>query len=323
MNTKKIFSVVLAALMLNACSAFDSKDASYPVTVGELTLKRSPASVVSLSPALTETVYILGYGARLTGVSDYCDRPAAAADLPRCGSALDPDIEAIANLAPALVLSSAALPEADLAALDKLEIPVLGLGRADSLDGLFEHYETLLTIFSGAEQGPAKAAQLRYYGQTVVTYVSEAVSGSLGEAAPSAILLRSMSFTMATGDTLEGELLSGMGLVNQADPYTGWSYPAQMEPDLNPDVIFYHSGIDPAALAENGYYKQTGAVRDQRLYAVDMTAFERQSPYLFETLEQMARAAFPEAFTEPRPSVVLPELLEPPPEEPKKRFFFF
>ena len=60
--------------------------------------------VVSLVPSVTETVFAIGAGDRLVGVSAFCDRPAEATRLPRAGSYLSPDIEAIVALKPDVVI---------------------------------------------------------------------------------------------------------------------------------------------------------------------------------------------------------------------------
>lgn len=64
----------------------------------------SPARIVSTSPSITETVFALGLGDRLVGVSSYCRYPVAAAKLPKVGSFLRPETELIAQLRPDLVI---------------------------------------------------------------------------------------------------------------------------------------------------------------------------------------------------------------------------
>jgi iron complex transport system substrate-binding protein len=62
-----------------------------------------PARIVSTSPSITETLFALGLGDRVVGVSNYCRYPAAVASLPRVGTFLKPDAETIARLKPDLV----------------------------------------------------------------------------------------------------------------------------------------------------------------------------------------------------------------------------
>lgn len=64
----------------------------------------APLRVVSLAPNLTETVFALGAGSRVVGVSDFCVYPPEALKLPRLGGKLNANLEALAKLAPDLVL---------------------------------------------------------------------------------------------------------------------------------------------------------------------------------------------------------------------------
>jgi len=75
--------------------------------------------LVSLSPAITETLFAIGAGPELVGVSDYCTYPEEAAKLPRTGTALTPSYEAIVRLKPSLILCDGAssAPRRELTAL--------------------------------------------------------------------------------------------------------------------------------------------------------------------------------------------------------------
>ncbi len=62
-----------------------------------------PSRIVSTSPSITETLFALGLGDRVVGVSTYCRFPPAVAKLPKVGTFLQPDAELIAGLRPDLV----------------------------------------------------------------------------------------------------------------------------------------------------------------------------------------------------------------------------
>ena len=69
------------------------------------TLGAAPsARIVSTSPSITETLFALGLGDRVVGVSTFCRFPAAAVTLPKIGTFLRPDAELIARLRPDLVV---------------------------------------------------------------------------------------------------------------------------------------------------------------------------------------------------------------------------
>src|SRR5258705_10109796 len=67
-------------------------------------LRAGPARIVSTSPSITETLFALGLGDRVVGVSTYCRFPPEVAKLPKVGSFLKPDAELIAGLRPDLVV---------------------------------------------------------------------------------------------------------------------------------------------------------------------------------------------------------------------------
>lgn len=65
----------------------------------------APDRIISLSPAITETLFAIGAGDRVIGVSDYCDYPPEALRLPKMGTGLTPNYEAIARHHPTLVIA--------------------------------------------------------------------------------------------------------------------------------------------------------------------------------------------------------------------------
>ncbi len=78
--------------------------------------ERLPQRWVSMLPSLTESLWVLGGGARLVGVDSYSNWPAELGQLPRLGGLDDAQIEAIAALQPDVVIASVAARS-----LDKLE----------------------------------------------------------------------------------------------------------------------------------------------------------------------------------------------------------
>ena len=66
-----------------------------------------PRRIVSLVPSLTESLFALGLGERVVGVTEWCVHPAeGGAALPKLGGTKNPDVAAIAALAPDLVIAN-------------------------------------------------------------------------------------------------------------------------------------------------------------------------------------------------------------------------
>jgi iron complex transport system substrate-binding protein len=69
-----------------------------------LSAQEKPKRIVSTAPSITEALFALGLGDQVVGVSRFCDFPASVKKLPKVGTYLAPDAEAIARLVPDLVV---------------------------------------------------------------------------------------------------------------------------------------------------------------------------------------------------------------------------
>jgi iron complex transport system substrate-binding protein len=64
----------------------------------------APKRIVSLVPSATETLFAIGAGSQVVGVSSYDREPPEVSRLPRVGALIDPDVERILSLRPDLVI---------------------------------------------------------------------------------------------------------------------------------------------------------------------------------------------------------------------------
>ncbi|HVM98236.1 MAG TPA: cobalamin-binding protein [Candidatus Acidoferrales bacterium] len=64
-----------------------------------------PQRIISLAPSVTETLFALGVGDRVVGVSVYCDYPPEATKIDRVGNFLTPNVEAIVAKKPDLIIA--------------------------------------------------------------------------------------------------------------------------------------------------------------------------------------------------------------------------
>jgi iron complex transport system substrate-binding protein len=73
-------------------------------TANQVSAQEKPRRIVSTAPSITEALFALGLGSQVVGVSRFCDFPPEVEKLPKVGTYLKPDPEAIARLAPDLVV---------------------------------------------------------------------------------------------------------------------------------------------------------------------------------------------------------------------------
>src|SRR5438477_7216059 len=113
-----------------------------------------PARIVSTSPSITETLFALGLGDRVVGVSDFCRFPPAVAKLPKVGTYLKPDAERIAGLRPDLVIVNAVSSDLERR-MATLKIPFIVVERGATTNV----FETIRQIGS-ATGVPERAERL-------------------------------------------------------------------------------------------------------------------------------------------------------------------
>src|SRR5258708_9583744 len=97
----------------------------------KVTLSDHPKRIVSLAPSLTETLFAMGAGDRVVGVTDYCDYPPEAQARQKVGGLINPNLERITALYPDLVLiTKEGNRRESLTALEQLMIPVFAVETA-------------------------------------------------------------------------------------------------------------------------------------------------------------------------------------------------
>lgn len=123
-----------------------------------------PRRVVSLVPSLTESLFDLGLGGYLVGVTDYCIYPAESVrELPRLGGTKNPDVTAIIHSRPDLVLANQEEnTPAAIHALREAGIPVW-LTFPRTVTDTLEMLREMATGF----QSPAALASVRALEQAV------------------------------------------------------------------------------------------------------------------------------------------------------------
>lgn len=184
--------------------------------------------VVSLVPSLTEAVAATAGPGLLVGATDWCTHPADL-DVPRIGGTKNPDVAAVAALAPDLVVANEEENRpADLDALRAAGLEVLVI-RVRSLPDAFAELDRLLVGACGLPR-PAwlDAARAAWRDVTAAAPVRTAV-----------VPIWRRPWMVLGRDTFAGDLLARLGVRNL---YAGHPerYPRVPLPDLlaaRPDLV--------------------------------------------------------------------------------------
>jgi len=117
--------------------------------------------IVSLAPGITELCFELGCGEDVVGVDEHSDRPTAVAELPTVGTLSEPDVRAIRELAPDLILVFDLAPGrvSPPSSLQRAGAPVEVLS-ATRLEDVGELFRTTARLLDVPDRGARLAGQL-------------------------------------------------------------------------------------------------------------------------------------------------------------------
>ncbi|MGH7860591.1 MAG: ABC transporter substrate-binding protein [Candidatus Binatia bacterium] len=249
--------------------------------------------VVSLAPSVTETIFAVGAGESLVGVTDFCDWPPPARAIARVGSYIRPNVEAIVARGPDLVIAVPSPGNRDeVEAVERLGVRVLIVSEGPALDDVYGSIGTI-----------ADAVGRREAGEDLVARMRASVAGlrsRLGGAERKTVLfVVDRSPLVVAGDgTLIDDLVRLAGGRNAARGLGPWPrLSLEYVVRLSPEIIL-DGAMRPDEERDVGFYEGLGlrAVREGKVHATRIDEIMRPGPRVTEGLERLARQIHPEAF---------------------------
>jgi iron complex transport system substrate-binding protein len=278
------------ALVLCGCGA---KDAVAPPVAKH--------GIVTLAPNHTETVFALDQGARVVGVSSYCDYPPEVTQLPRLGGYFDPELEKIALLGPELIIVPGDSPKVTQFAAMK-GIRVLNVNM-DSLETIDKGIETIGKALACED----KATALRKHITDELDAVRKAVAG---KPRPKVLILHTRtnhdfnSLQTVGGPSFISELLDVAGGDNifKDNPKNYLDASKESVVVQAPEVIIeFHAGealsdAEKAAfIADWKEFATLPAVKNNRIYLFMESSGLRPGPRVALTARRLASFLHPDA----------------------------
>jgi iron complex transport system substrate-binding protein len=255
--------------------------------------------IVALAPSVTETLFAVGAGAHVVGVSDLSDYPEEAKRIDRVGSYLKPNVEVVVAHRPDLVIAvpSPGNREA-VEALEHLGLRVVVVEEGPTLADVLAAIQRIGDEAGRSEAGRALAARIAGQVEAVRRRVARLPRRR------TLMIVGENPLIAAGSENLLDELLSAAGARNVASGLGRWPrLSVEFVVSSAPEVIIDSSMGDEAG-ANLSLYDGLGleAVKAKRLYAVRIDEILRPGPRVGEGLEKLARLVHPEAFrTDGRP----------------------
>jgi iron complex transport system substrate-binding protein len=255
-----------------------------------------PQKIVSLTPGVTETLFALGVGGRVVGVSRYCDYPPEAKGRPIVGTFLAPVVEAVAALSPDLVLTSPSPGNQEpVTAMERAGLRVVAVSEGSA--SIAEVLRSIRAV--GDVVGAADAADRLV--ATIGNELAVAAEKARGcERIPTAVVVGHDPLVLAGPQSYLGELVVRAGGANVADslggkwPRAGLEFLYAAQPEV---IVDLSMGSEAPAVAERWrQLPDMPAVKAGRVYFDASLVLLHPGPRLGSQALLLSRFLHPEAW---------------------------
>jgi len=262
---------------------------------------KAPARIVSLAPSLTETIFALGAGERLVGVTDYCDYPPEVSCIARVGGFVNPNLEAIIALRPDLVVAvpnGGAKPLVER--LGQLGIPVLIVQVYTLAD-----IDVAIRDVGRAIRAPDRAEALIARMHRSMERVEERLRGRPRRRV--ILVWEQQPLIVGGAGTYIDELIEKAGGENIAAasqgrfPHYGIEEVVAEGPEVILDAFMLSDASAASSEARRRFWDRwptIPAVRTGEIHFIETFTVVRPGPRIPEALEILARAIHPGAFAQ-------------------------
>jgi len=228
-------------------------------------LKEAPQRIVSISPAITEVMFLVGAQEKLVGISDFCKYPAETENITKVGGMHNINFEVLLSLHPDVVLIGSMVSQKDVDAIEQMGIPVVCIVEENSLEGMSEMMEVIGRITQCETKGNAEAEKWREKIAERKTH------------APAPKDRKCVYYVVGFGDggdftapknTHIQEIIELAGARNAGDSLTSWNISREYLFKMNPDIILVRNE-DKEAFVSRYPYTSLDAVKNGRVYGIE------------------------------------------------------
>lgn len=270
----------------------------------DVIIPERPERIVSLAPSITETLFALGLGNRVAGVTEYCDYPpevpesVEGGELETVGGFATVNVEKVVDLEPDLIISTTGVQRDHLNRLEELGETVVAL-EGDNIPDVTEDIRLIGRMTGASQRAEAVAENM----EDEMAEIVEKVGGLPQGRRPKVFYELGVEplFTAGRGSFIHEiiELAGGRNIAENSGEYSAFSKEKIIESDPDVFVIGVH-GSELSLSTVEGVEKRfagIGAVEESRIYKLSPTEidmFTRAGPRLIRALEKMARYLHPE-----------------------------
>ena len=256
----------------------------------DITVPDHPHRLICLAPSITDTVYALGRGEDIVGITDYTKYPPEARQKPSVGGVINPSLEKLVSLKPDLVLAIGDLNNFDLVrSIEHLGLPVFVI-YPHGVEGIYRSIASIGKAIDQEAQASAMIARLREREQTVRKRVA-------GKTAPSVLFLVWTDPIITAGHgAFITELIGIAGGKSVTDdlpnewPRVSFETIVARQPEYL--LLARGSPVSLETLQRQAAWQRLEAVKKGKIFCAD-DRIDFPSPLAFDALEDLAKQFHP------------------------------
>ncbi len=292
---KKLFSLLLAMVMLLACTAVNAEGTAVEVTdmtQRTVTLDAPATRVVAITAANVEVLYALGAGETLVGRGEYCDYPTEALDVPSVKSGTDLNVEEILALEPDVVfMDTMGQTTEQVEALENAGVKVV-MTKEDGIEGVYTAIELIGKVVGKNDEAAALVTDMKN------TFAEVTAAAQHADFAGKTVYfeISPLQWGLWTGGngTFMDEIGQMLGLTNIFADVDGWASVSEEQVlERNPDYIvttssYYGEGPTPVEeIAQRAGWENVTAVANGDIFNADSNSFTRPGPRLADAAKAL------------------------------------
>jgi iron complex transport system substrate-binding protein len=251
--------------------------------------------VVSLAPNVTESVFAMGAGNRLVGVTNYCNYPPEAKALTRVGGIIDFDFEKIVALKPDLVLAvgSSGNSKKRVEDLKKLLGDKIYVFDVNHLDDVYQLLGVLGEIFGLQKNAAATIQSMQLQIQLVQRKARKKPTRRVAF-----VVGCKPDIAVAQDSFLQEwiDLAGGSNVIQSSSAYPMINLEKLLQ--LRPETILL--SVDPRANSCTTLIESLNQLLETRLQQLDADLFQRPGPRAAEAITKLYQILHPPALTKPK-----------------------
>lgn len=263
----------------------------------EVVIPSEPFRIVSTAPSITETLFALGLGERVVGVTSHCNYPpevlemVSRGELEVVGEFANPSLEKIVGLNPDLVIAHNLLTPEFVEKLEEAGIPVVVVKTSETIEGVYED----IMLIGKACWAEDKASELVKNLSDAIRFWEEAL-GEVEEVTAAGIAWVNPFWVAGNGTYIHDIITHARGRNVFADK-SWWSSISEEELiERNPEYI-----LIPYKHGQELIYQALMELKHQELihgkiHPIDPDILSRPGPRTAILFEEVVKALHPEVW---------------------------